>query len=58
MMAGSIDALESEVMQLPPDQRLTLACRILSSLEPVVSLEIDTIMNLGKADWVSDFVMN
>jgi len=28
-------------MQLPPDQRLTLAHRILSSVEPLASAEID-----------------
>ena len=41
VMAGSIETLVSEAMQLPPDQRLTLAHRILSSVEPVVSNEID-----------------
>jgi putative addiction module component (TIGR02574 family) len=40
-MAGSIETLTSEAMQLPPDQRLTLAHRILSSVEPAVSREID-----------------
>ena len=41
VMAGSIETLVSEAMQLPPDQRLTLAHRILSSVEPVASSEID-----------------
>lgn len=40
-MTGSIDALVSEAMHLPPDQRLTLAHRILSSVEPEASSEID-----------------
>ena len=40
-MAGSVETLASEAMQLPPDQRLTLAHRILSSVEPVASTEID-----------------
>lgn len=40
-MAGSIETLVSEAMRLPPDQRLTLAHRILSSVEPAVSSEID-----------------
>src|SRR4030095_5953333 len=33
-MAELVETLMSEAMQLPPDQRLTLAHRILSSLEP------------------------
>lgn len=40
-MAGSIETLVAEAMQLPPDQRLTLAHRILSSVEPSPSSEID-----------------
>lgn len=40
-MAGSIEILISEAMQLPPDQRLTLAHRILSSVEPAASSEVD-----------------
>ena len=40
-MAGLIDTLVSEAMHLPPDQRLTLAHRILSSVEPAASFEID-----------------
>ena len=41
-MAGSIDILISEAMHLPPDQRLTLAHRILSSVEPAASSDVDT----------------
>ena len=41
-MAGSIDNLVSEAMHLPPDQRLTLAHRILSTVEPAASSEVDT----------------
>jgi len=40
-MAGSIETLVNEAMQLPPDQRLTLAHRILRSVEPAASSEID-----------------
>ena len=40
-MAGLIDTLISEAMHLPPDQRLTIAHRMLSSVEPAVSPEID-----------------
>ncbi len=41
VMAGSIESLVSEAMQLPPDQRLTLAHRIMCSVEPAASSEID-----------------
>ena len=40
-MPESLETLISEAMQLPPDQRMTLAHRILSSVEPVPSSEID-----------------
>ncbi len=40
-MAESIETLVSEAMQLPADQRMTLAHRILSSVEPRPSSEID-----------------
>ena len=40
-MSGSVDFLTLEAMDLPPDQRLTLAHRILSSVEPTASPEID-----------------
>lgn len=40
-MAGSIDTIASDAMHLPPDQRLTLAHRILSSMEPAVTSEIE-----------------
>lgn len=41
VMAGSIETLVTEAMQLPPDQRLTLAHRIMCSVEPAPSSEID-----------------
>lgn len=41
-MAETIETLVSEAMQLPPDQRLTLAHRILSSVEPPASAQVDT----------------
>ena len=40
-MTGSVDTLASEAMRLPPDQRLTLAHLILSSVEPAPSAEVD-----------------
>lgn len=39
-MAESIDTLVSEAMRLPPDQRFTLAYRILASTEPAPSSEV------------------
>ncbi len=40
-MNTSIEAIAADAVRLPPDQRLTLAHRILSSVEPVESGEID-----------------
>lgn len=40
-MNGSVDTIVAEAVQLPPDQRLTLAHKILSSIEPERSTEID-----------------
>ena len=41
VMAGSIETLTAEAMQLPVDQRLTLASRILTSVEPAASPDVD-----------------
>ena len=40
-MAGTVDGLTKEAGDLPEDQRLTLAYRILSTLEPPISAEIE-----------------
>ena len=40
-MNGLVETIVAEAAQLPPDQRLTLAHRILSSLDPEPSAEID-----------------
>ncbi len=40
-MSESLDTIVAEASQLPPDQRLTLASRILTSLEPERSSSID-----------------
>jgi putative addiction module component (TIGR02574 family) len=40
-MNGSVETIVAEAVQLPPDQRLTLAHRILSSVEPERSPETD-----------------
>lgn len=43
-MAKAIESLVSQAIRLPPDQRMTLAYRILSSVEPAPSEE-------SEADW-------
>jgi putative addiction module component (TIGR02574 family) len=40
-MNGSVETIIAEAVQLPPDQRLTVAHRILSSVEPERSAETD-----------------
>src|SRR5487761_1010685 len=40
-MSDSVEAIVAEAVQLPPDQRLTLAHKILSSVEPEPSAETD-----------------
>jgi len=40
-MNASVETIVAEAVRLPPDQRLTLAHRILSSVEPEGSAEID-----------------
>jgi len=42
-MAESVETLAQEAMQLPPDQRLTLAHKILSSVEPAASPELEVL---------------
>lgn len=55
VMAGSIETLASEAMQLPPDQRLTLAHRLLSSVEPPASTEVDTAWDTEIRDRIARF---
>ena len=33
-MVTTLDAVSKEALVLPPDQRMTLACRLLESVEP------------------------
>jgi putative addiction module component (TIGR02574 family) len=40
-MIGSVETIAAEAAQLPPDQRLTLAHKILSSVEPEPSAETE-----------------
>ncbi len=40
-MPITVDTVASEAMQLPEDQRLTLAHRLLSSVEPAPNSEIE-----------------
>jgi putative addiction module component (TIGR02574 family) len=41
-MNGSVETLTADAMQLPLDQRLTLAHRLLSSVEPTASAAVDS----------------
>jgi putative addiction module component (TIGR02574 family) len=40
-MRATVEGLTKEAIDLPEDQRLTLAYRILSTLEPPISAEIE-----------------
>jgi hypothetical protein len=40
-MAGTVDGLTKQARDLPEDQRLTLAYRILSTLEPPITPEVE-----------------
>jgi putative addiction module component (TIGR02574 family) len=40
-MAESVETLAAQAMELPPDERLRLAHRLLSSVEPATSAEVD-----------------
>jgi putative addiction module component (TIGR02574 family) len=42
-MSGSIETIIAEAVRLPPEQRLTVAHRILSSVEPEPSTETDAL---------------
>ena len=42
-MSTSVEAIAAEAARLPPDQRLALAHRILSSVEPCGSSEAETV---------------
>lgn len=41
LMAASLENIASEALQLPKDQRLTLAHRILASVEPAPESEVE-----------------
>lgn len=45
-MAVSLDIVASEALQLPQDQRLVLASRILSSVEPAVDAKADAAWDM------------
>jgi putative addiction module component (TIGR02574 family) len=45
-MSQSVDTIVAEALQLPPDQRLTLAHKILGSVEPEESAEVDAAWDL------------
>jgi putative addiction module component (TIGR02574 family) len=46
VMNESVETIVAEAVRLPPDQRLTLAHRILTSVEPAPSQETDAAWNL------------
>jgi putative addiction module component (TIGR02574 family) len=54
-MTGSLETLVSDAMQLPPDQRLTLAHRILSSVEPEASSEVDAAWDAEIRDRIARY---
>ena len=54
-MSAPVDALVTEAMHLPTDQRLTLAYRILSSVEPASSSEIDAAWDAEIRDRIARF---
>ncbi|MDI1320589.1 MAG: addiction module protein [bacterium] len=41
-MKASIEAITSEALHLSPDQRLTLAHRILTSVEPALDAQVES----------------
>ena len=45
-MSNSVESIASEAMQLPEDQRLVLAHRILASVEPVGDPGIDAAWDM------------
>jgi len=54
-MSESVDNLTLEAMDLPPDQRLTLAQRILSSVEPMAAPETDAAWNAEIRDRIARY---
>ncbi len=45
-MSANLNFVASEAMQLPEDQRLALAARILSSVEPAADAETDAAWDM------------
>lgn len=54
-MSESVETLIAEAVQLPPDQQLTLAHRILSSVEPEVSAETEVAWDLEIRDRIARY---
>lgn len=50
-----METLIAEAVQLPPDQRLTLANKILSSVEPEVSAETEAAWDLEIRDRIARY---
>jgi putative addiction module component (TIGR02574 family) len=55
IMSGSVEAIVAEAAQLPPDQRLTLAHRILSSVEPEASTEVESAWDSAIRDRIARY---
>jgi len=43
LMTITVDSVVSEAMQLPEDQRITFAHRLLSSVEPILNPEVEAL---------------
>jgi hypothetical protein len=54
-MSGSVEAIIAEAVQLPADQRLTLAHRILSSVEPEPSAATDAVWDREIRDRIARY---
>jgi putative addiction module component (TIGR02574 family) len=54
-MPATVDGLAKQAIDLPADQRLTLAFRILSTLEPPLSAEIEEAWEREISDRIKKF---
>jgi putative addiction module component (TIGR02574 family) len=54
-MSSTVDAIAADAGRLPVDQRLTLAHRILTSVEPLVSSEIENAWDGEVRRRIADF---
>jgi putative addiction module component (TIGR02574 family) len=54
-VTGSVDNIIAEAIQLPPDQRLTVAHRLLSSVEPEPTDEIEAVWEAEIQDRIARY---